>query len=224
MIVAAAPAFQGVSADTMELAQTKRTAISGIKNRFMITNILKNHEIRRDFYVTHSVMLFEETKTVWWSRLLWVIAGGDVILGVYLWQQFDADASSNPLAWVAIALVVITLIALVIAAIAFAKYSVTFDGERLSFGFSKLNGYVPVESIESIEIIPHVNLLKFGGVGWRFDFGGKKIGFLANKGSAVEVTPKGGSWRYVFNCDDPEQLAAFLEKAGVGLTLEIDED
>lgn len=224
MIVAAAPAFHGVSAEARELAKTKKMAISGMRNRFMSANFVKNQAMRRGFYVTHSVMLFEETKTVWWSQLLWAIAVGDVILGVYLWQQFDAAAASNPLAWFAIVLVVVTLIALVIAAIAFAKYSVTFDGERLSFGFSKLNGYVPVETIESIEIIQHVNLLKFGGVGWRFDFGGKKIGFLANKGSVIEVTPKGGSWRYVFNCEDTERLAAFLEKAGIGMTDEADDE
>ncbi len=169
-------------------------------------------------------MLFEETKTVWWTRLLWAIAVGDVVLGVWLWQKSEADAlAGNPLAWIGIGAVLVTLIALVAGAVMFSRYSVSFDGERLGFGFTKVNGYVPIASIESVEVIPHVNLLKFGGLGWRFNFGEKKIGFLANKGSAMEITPKGGNWRYVFNCDDPGTLAALLEKHGVAVLVEDEE-
>ncbi|NNE90407.1 MAG: hypothetical protein HKN23_02065 [Verrucomicrobiales bacterium] len=157
-------------------------------------------------------MLFHEEKAVWWNKILWVIVIGDLALLVWLFQKFGIH---DPGGLTGIGALVVTLLACGWAALTFARYAVSFDGRMLNFGFNGCNGSVAVESIESVEIQQHVNLLPFGGIGWRFDFGGKRIGFLVGKGTALEVTPRGGKWKYTFNCDSAEELAAFLEKAGV---------
>ena len=160
-------------------------------------------------------MIFREDRRVWFQPILWIIVLGDLAMLGWLLNKFRTSLFTDPGGWVGLGALVFTLVVIGWAALAFAQYFVTFDGEEIAFGFNGCNGRVALESIESVEVLPHVNLIPFGGMGWRFDFGGKRIGFILSKGSAMQITPRGGKWRYTFSCNGTEELAVHMEKAGI---------
>ncbi|MHC4952833.1 MAG: PH domain-containing protein [Planctomycetota bacterium] len=157
-----------------------------------------------------STRVYEESSSVLWARVLYVVAIVFAALVAFLLTA-GRDLLDEPNG--SLGIIIPSGLVVVFVGIGWtaSRYFVRFDGEQLRFGFSHWNKCFPTSAIAGARS-ESVSLWTFGGAGWRIGRGGR-IGYIRWFGPAVEVdTPKR---RYVFSCRDPDAMLAALKQAGV---------
>ena len=96
---------------------------------------------------------------------------------------------------------------LVLAAVAFRRLVVTFDGREVALAYAFIKKRIPLDKIYSVQ--PYeIKWWRFGGTGIRLGGGGR--GWITGSGPGVKITTARGA-TYA-NCENAEMLAALVDE------------